>query len=142
MRGTPACGGKNVASTHVKRRTLVFLIKLVHSAIFLANAGSILEVFVAGVRGCPSSRTRLALTLSLGESALYVASGCRCPLTELVRRASGDDVRVTDIFLPRWLADHIPQIFTPPLVIGVAGLVMSRRRACASRLDWALAGAR
>jgi hypothetical protein len=34
--------------------------------------------------------------------------------------------RVADIFLPRWPADRIPQVFGPPLVIGLLGLAYHR----------------
>ncbi len=50
------------------------------------------------------------------------------PLTEVVRRATGESVRVTDIFLPRWLADRIPYLFGPLLVIGIVGLLIGWRR--------------
>ena len=34
----------------------------------------------------------------------------------------------SDIFLPRWFADRIPQLFGPPLVIGLLGLAYHRAR--------------
>jgi hypothetical protein len=33
---------------------------------------------------------------------------------------------VSDIFLPRWFADRIPQIFGPLLAVGLFGLVVRR----------------
>ncbi|HZT05482.1 MAG TPA: hypothetical protein VFC51_00485 [Chloroflexota bacterium] len=101
---------------------LITAVKAVHSAIFLSIAVSILHVFFAGLRGRPSHWTGLALTVALGESAVFALNRFRCPLTEVVRDLTGADVRVTDIFLPRWFADRIPFIFTPPLVIGLIGL--------------------
>lgn len=115
------------------RGRLVDAIKFVHSAIFFANAAAVAEVFRAGLKGTPSRWTRLALGISLSESLVFIGSGFRCPLTEAVRRVSGENVRITDIFLPVWLADHIPQLFTPPLVIGLAGLLAGRFRRRQSR---------
>jgi hypothetical protein len=106
----------------------VFLVKAFHSFVFFAVAASILEIFVAGVRGRPRRLTAVALGTALTESAIFAANGFRCPLTEIVRQRTGANVRVTDIFLPRWLADRIPVIFTPPLVIGLAGLAIGRWR--------------
>jgi hypothetical protein len=105
---------------------MIAAIKAAHSAIFLSIAAAILEVFVAGLRGRPTRRTRLALALALGECSIFALNGFRCPLTEVVRRLTGESVRVTDIFLPRWFADRIPLVFTPPLVIGLLGLARGK----------------
>jgi hypothetical protein len=107
-------------------RWMITAIKAVHSAIFLSIAAAILDIFVAGLRGRPTRWTGLALALALGESAVFALNRFRCPLTEVVRNLTGASVRVTDIFLPRWFADRIPFIFTPPLLIGLLGLARGR----------------
>ena len=115
---------------HDRRRTQVLIaaVKTVPSVIFLTIAAAILHIFVAGLRGRPSRWTGPALGLALGESAIFALNRFRCPLTEVVRDLTGESVRVTDIFLPRWVADRIPLIFTPPLVIGLLGLARGRWR--------------
>jgi len=50
----------------------------------------------------------------------------RCPLTQLVEAMGAENGRVSDIFLPRWLADRIPQLVGPQLVIGLLGLAYHR----------------
>ena len=112
---------------HPHRRAIV-AIKTVHSAIFLANSAAILHIFVAGVRNRPSRWTRPALLIAATEVAVFVLNRGHCPLTAVVEDLGAEDGRVSDIFLPRRLADRIPLLCTPPLAIGLIGLVVGRRR--------------
>ena len=68
----------------------------------------------------------MALIAALGESIVFAANRGRCPLTQLVEAMGAEYGRVSDIFLPRWFADRIPQIFGPPLVIGLFALAYHR----------------
>jgi hypothetical protein len=108
------------------RRGAIVAIKLAHSAIFLVNSAAILHICWAGLRDRPSRWTGFALAAALGESAVFVANRGRCPLTTLVERLGAENGRVSDIFLPRWFADRVPQLCTPPLVIGVLALLRNR----------------
>jgi hypothetical protein len=112
-------------------RAAILGIKLVHSAIFLVNSAAILHICYAGVRDRPSRWTGPALAAALAEALVFVLNRGRCPLTAAVEALGAEDGRVSDIFLPRWLADRIPQLCTPPLVIGVLALLGNawRRRA-------------
>jgi hypothetical protein len=114
-------------------RRAIAAIKLVHFAIFLLNSAAILHVFMAGIRDRPSRWTGAALAVALTEVAVFVANRGRCPLTVLVENLGAENGRVSDIFLPRWLADRIPQLCTPLLVIGVLGLSWHRCRAARGR---------
>lgn len=108
-------------------RFAIVTIKLVHSAIFFVNTAAIFHIFVAGLHGRPTRWTRPALVvIALEVLALAVNRG-QCPLTRLVERLGATNGRVSDIFLPRALADRIPQLCTPPLLIGLVGLAMRRR---------------
>jgi hypothetical protein len=123
------------------RRVAIVGVKVVHSAIFLVNVASILHVFRAGVWGRPSRWTGPALTAALGECLVFVANRGRCPLTDIVERLGADSGRVSDIFLPRWFADRIPQIFGPLLAVGIFGLAVRRfnrptvDRSCSRSVD-------
>jgi hypothetical protein len=112
------------------RRAGIVGVKAIHSVIFLANSAAILHVFYAGVRGRRSVWTAPAVMLAFIESGVFLANRERCPLTGAVEALGAEHGRVSDIFLPRWLADHIPQLFTPPLVIGVLALVYKDWRQC------------
>jgi hypothetical protein len=108
------------------RHMAIVAIKLVHSLIFLLNSAAIMHIFVAGLRGRPSGWTRAALAVALTEVAVFVANRRRCPLTDLVEHLGAENGRVSDIFLPRWFADRIPQLCGPPLLIGVLALAWHR----------------
>jgi hypothetical protein len=101
------------------REVAIVAIKAVHSVIFVLNATSVVHIFWVGVLNHRSRWTRLALIAALGESIVFVVNRGRCPLTQLVETMGADSGRVSDIFLPRWFADRIPQVFGPPLAIGL-----------------------
>jgi hypothetical protein len=128
--------GRDHAMAHSRRAVrgrsaAIIGIKLVHSAIFLLNSAAILHVFVAGVGGHPSRWTRPAVAIALSEVVVFTANHGRCPLTDLVEHLGAESGRVSDIFLPRWLADRIPQFCGPLLLAGV--LALSWRRCSTDR---------
>ena len=106
----------------------VLVVKLVHTIWFLLVSTSIIHIFVTGLLNRPSRWTRPALIAAFLEVAVFLVNAGRCPLTKLAEDLGASSGRVSDIFLPRWFADRIPQIYTPPLVIGVAALLFHRRR--------------
>jgi hypothetical protein len=57
------------------------------------------------------------------EMAIFAGNRFRCPLTGLAEGLGAESGRVTDIFLPLWVADRIPQLFTPPFAVGLAFLI-------------------
>lgn len=101
---------------------------LTHTLVFLGVAASILHIFYVGVTGRPSRWTKRALLLAVGESAIFAAYRFWCPLRTMAEALGAESGQVTDIFLPRWFANRIPWFFTPPLVIGLAGLIVNARR--------------
>jgi hypothetical protein len=104
-------------------------VKLVHTAVFALISACVLYVFAAGVRGRPGRWTRPAILVVLAEAAVFGGNRWRCPLTGLAETLGAESGRVTDIFLPRWFGDRIPQFFTPPFVVGVCLLLWRRWRA-------------
>jgi hypothetical protein len=108
------------------RRAAIVGIKLLHSGIFLLNSAAILHTFVVGVAGRPSRWTGPALVVAFAEVVVFLANHGRCPLTDLVEYLGAEDGRVSDIFLPRWFADRIPQLCAPLLFIGALGLACRR----------------
>jgi hypothetical protein len=85
-------------------------------------SASIVHIFVAGIRGRPSRWTGAAILAALTESLVFVANGGRCPLTRVVENLGAESGRVSDIFLPRWFADRIPQLCGPLLLVGVLAM--------------------
>jgi hypothetical protein len=104
----------------------IVAITAVHSLIFLVNSTSVILVFWAGLSSRWSRWTSPALAAALIESAVFVANNGRCPLTGLAEDLGAESGRVSDMFLPRWLADRIPLIFGPPLAIGLVLLTWRR----------------
>ncbi len=102
------------------------VIKAIHSLAFFVIAACVMQIFRAGITGRPSRWTRPAIGIALGECAVFVAFRCRCPLRLLAEDLGAESGQVTDIYLPKWLADRITWIFTPLLVVGLAGLLLKR----------------
>jgi hypothetical protein len=110
------------------RKLAIFAVKLVHSAIFLSVAASVVYVCYAGLANRSSRLTKVALGTALAESLVFTVNRFHCPLRALAEDLGAESGQVTDIFLPRWFADRIPLFFTPPLLIGVVAMVWNRWR--------------
>lgn len=121
-RRTPVHRASGAPPRALWRSSAIVAIKLVRSAIFLVNSAAILHLFVAGLRDRPSRWTGAALAVALAESTVFVANHGRCPLTDVAEGLGAESGRVSDIFLPRRAANRIPQLCTPPLLIGVLAL--------------------
>ncbi len=105
----------------------IVAIKTIHTAIFGMVSSSILYIFVSGVRGRSSRWTLPTILIVIAESAVFFGNHWRCPLTQLTEKLGASKGQVTDIFLPRWFAQRIPQIYTPLFIIGLAGLIWHKR---------------
>ena len=108
------------------RHGAIVLIKTIHSIIFLVNSVSIVHIFVVGISGRSSRWTTPALVAAWLEVAVFIVNRGRCPLTTMVESLGAERGNVSDIFLPRWFADRIPQLCSPLLVVGLAGLIVHR----------------
>jgi len=59
----------------------------------------------------------MAAAVVAGESVIFAGNGFRFPLTQIAVNLGAERGGVTDIFLPRWFAHHLPVIHLPLLVI-------------------------
>jgi hypothetical protein len=82
-------------------------VKLVHTVIFWVLSACVAYALFSGVVGRINTWTWIAVGLVLVESIVLAAYGWTCPLTILAERLGATRGSVTDIFLPRWLADRI-----------------------------------
>lgn len=98
----------------------ILQIKLVHTAIFWILSMCVVYTLFSGVADRISTWTWVAVGLLLVESIVLVVSGWTCPLTILAERQGALHGSVTDIFLPKWLADRIFPICGTAYGIGVA----------------------
>jgi hypothetical protein len=122
----------------VSDRRLV-AVKALHTVAFAAVELCVAVVLADGLRGRTSRRTAVAAAVVLGEIAVFLGNGARCPLTAVAARYGakpplGTDLdpthgtgatRVADIYLPRWAADLVFPIHLP-LVAAIARLHVGR----------------
>jgi hypothetical protein len=53
----------------------------------------------------------IAVALFLIEGVVLIANGWKCPLTTYAERLGSTHGQVTDMFLPKWVADRFFQVF-------------------------------
>jgi hypothetical protein len=105
--------------------TRLFLVKFVHTLIFLLMSACVLYVLLAGVTRTYDWKLAAALGMIMLEGVVYFGNGRRCPLTNLALRygdQTGNDL-LADIFLPEWAARKIFPVSSIILIIGLILLV-------------------
>jgi hypothetical protein len=105
----------------------IVAIKAVHTLIFFAVFGAIVDILRSGLEGKPTRRTGIASGIALTESAIFVANRGRCPLTGLAESLGDPHAAVSDIYLPRVLARTLPYWSGPLLAFGLALNLISLR---------------
>jgi hypothetical protein len=88
-------------------KVTLFRIKLVHTVIFWVLSLCTVYALFSGIAGRITPWTWVAVVLLLAESVVLAASGWTCPLTVLAERQGALQGSVSDLFLPKWLADRI-----------------------------------
>ena len=102
-----------------RRQALLIAVKAVHSVAFLIIQSAILYLVFKGWRRESDAGAACAAAIACGETAIYAGNGFRCPLTSLAEDLGAEHGRVTDIFLPAWLANNIANIYAPLLLIAL-----------------------
>jgi hypothetical protein len=96
--------------TNYRARSALFGIKLLHTLIFLIESAAILYILYSGIFNVRGTGLAIAVILVLAEVIVFVASGLRCPLTNVAQQLgdkTGNDL-VADLFLPKRFARLIP----------------------------------
>jgi len=106
-------------------RHAIFFIKLVHSLFFLFQSVCIGIVLYSAVADKITTITWIALVSVLCEGVVLCISGWKCPLTTYTERLEASSGSVTDIFLPKWFAEHTFSICGA--VFGLACLLLLLR---------------
>jgi hypothetical protein len=88
-------------------KVTVLHIKVVHTVIFWILSLCTVYALYSGIAGRIGTWTWVAVALLAVESVVLVASGWKCPLTILAERQGAQQGSVSDIFLPKALADRI-----------------------------------
>jgi hypothetical protein len=108
------------------RRILQKGIILVHTLVFFELSASAIYLLVSTMINRRTRWTTVAALSLAVESAILVAFGWSCPLRIWAERLGAESGSVTDIYLPKWLAERIFIIFTPIMVAGYLGLAIRR----------------
>jgi hypothetical protein len=92
----------------VSRSIALFLVRLVHSGIFLVELTAIGWLLVTGATGRRDRTVAVAAGLVAVETGVFIAGRGVCPLTPLAVRMGAERGSVSDIFLPDRVARTIP----------------------------------
>jgi hypothetical protein len=112
-----------MAARHDKRNALLmFGIQLTHTLIFFGLTASIFYLLYSAIANRITRWTKIALAALLVESAVMLFNNWQCPLRGWAEALGAERGSVTDIFLPRWLADRIFVLCTPLYLIGFIGV--------------------
>ncbi len=88
--------------------TLIFLIKALHTAVFVFASACILYVLGCGIVGRASPRMlRAAIAIPLIIGILWWLNHHECLLTSAIYALSGGDHSQPDIFLPVWISSRV-----------------------------------
>jgi hypothetical protein len=101
------------------RPLALFAVKAVHSLAFWVIQSAIFYLIYKGVRGETDRQAGIAAAIATGETLIYAANGFRCPMTKWAEDLGAERGSVTDIFLPKWLAANIANIYGPLFALGL-----------------------
>lgn len=103
------------------RVAALFLVRAVHSGVFVVELSAILWLVVTGLIGRRDQTVAVAAGLVAAEGVVFAVGRGVCPLTPLAERLGARRGSVSDIFLPDGLARTIP-IWSSTLVATAAVL--------------------
>ena len=103
---------------------VLMAVKTVHTLAWLSIESCMIYLLAAGLRGRSGRRAAIAGAVVAAESVVFTANGLRCPLTTLAEHHGAEHGSVTDVYLPRWFAHHLPAIHVPLIV--AAGYLHAR----------------
>ncbi len=99
---------------------LLTWVKLAHTVILVVMFSAILFLLYCGIANRLTPWTALAFGIIAIEVIVYAGHGFRCPLRTLAENLTPTGQRVSDIYLPPWLAARVVAISTPLLAIACA----------------------
>jgi hypothetical protein len=86
---------------------IVFYIKLIHSLLFFLIAICTIYVLLTAALDQINQFTWWAFGVVIIELLALVINDWRCPLTDLAEQQGAEVGSVADLFLPKWLSDHL-----------------------------------
>ena len=98
----------------------LWLVRALHSTIYVVMVGCILAILYAGVTGAHGRWLAVAAGLVSLESLVFAGCGLKCPLTAIAVKYGAEHGEVFDTFLPERITRHTFQVFGPLVVLGLA----------------------
>ena len=100
-------------------------VRLVHTLIYLVNAGACFVLLYAGLSGFSGELLWISMALVAGEAAILFANRRRCPLSGIaVRYGAKETEFFYDTFLPERLTRYTVHFFSAVVLLGLALLVL------------------
>ncbi|MCW2535287.1 MAG: hypothetical protein JWQ26_986 [Modestobacter sp.] len=93
------------------------LIRGVHTAAWFSIEACVGYLLWSGATGRSDRRAGVAAAVVAGECLIFTADGFHCPMTGLAEAAGAATGSVTDIYLPAWVAQNLPAVHLPLLVL-------------------------
>jgi hypothetical protein len=106
------------------RRIGLASIKVLHTLVFFGMSAGVFYLLFSALTGRITRWTWIVCAAVVGEGGVLLLFGGSCPLRLLAEELGEERGSVTDIFLPKWLADRIFVIFTPLAIFGMAVLAL------------------
>jgi len=99
-------------------------VKALHIVFFLVFNGFLVIFLYEVIADRITLLSTLALATFFVETIILVANRWKCPLTVYAEELGLPSGRVTDVFLPRWIADRAYQIYGVLFGAGISLLVV------------------
>jgi len=103
----------------------LFLIKSIHTVIFLLMSSCILYILLSGIIGNYHWTVFLAIGAVFAEGLVLILNHWECPLTNLARKYGDEKGSVTDMFYPSWFVPHVFRFSTVLFAIGLVLLAVN-----------------
>ena len=104
---------------------MLFLIRTIHTAIYIIVAASVVFLLVSALFGYIGPLLLVALLCIATEIIVFVASGMKCPLTDLAKKYGAEKGYVFDSFLPESFTKHTFRFFC--LLLGIGLILLALR---------------
>ncbi|KTB47764.1 hypothetical protein DEALK_06090 [Dehalogenimonas alkenigignens] len=103
----------------------IFWIKTAHSVVFWFMLVCFFYNIYAAAAGVFTWLLAVTYGTHLIEGVVLIFNRWTCPLRIMAEKAGAENGQVSDIFLPRWLADHLFQVGMALFVVETLWLAIS-----------------
>ncbi len=104
------------------RTSAIVAMKALHTLVYLIESLCVFYVLYSAAINRVNRWTSAAIGVITLEGMVLLFNNMQCPLRQATERLGAARGSVTDLFLPRWLADRIFQIYTPLFILGCVGV--------------------